>query len=105
MTVNKEELALQVDQACWGWLRPHHERGALFLVDGMLELPEVALRLAADDSQQVQAWLASRLIGKPTAAQAGAWEREPEQRFAMLVVSPFVLIQEVNTGEDKTKFA
>lgn len=88
------ELALQVDIALWHWLRPHNERGALILVDSMLDLVEVGACLAADDGVRVQSWLASQLLAKPAAEQLEQWNREPSKSFRMLVVSPFVLIQE-----------
>ena len=89
----REELAGEVDQARWDWLKPHYGRGVLFLVDELLDLPEVGARIAADDSAAVQAWLASKLLAKPTAEQVDCWDRQPDRRFSMLVVRPFVLIQ------------
>lgn len=94
MQVTREELLMQVDQARWEWLKPHFHRGALIVVDGMLELAEVGERIAADDTATVQSWLASRMLAKPTAEQLAAWEQLPDRSFAMLVVSPFVLVQE-----------
>ncbi len=104
MQATKDDLALQVDQARWEWLQPHHERGVLLLVDGMLELAEVGERIAADDTACVQSWLASRMLGRPTPEQLADWGHEPGRQFSMLVVSPFVLIQELS-AENKTKFA
>ena len=93
-------LSEQVDVAQWQWLRAHNERGALILVERMLELAEVGERLVADDSAAVQAWLASSLLSKPTAEQVAAWDTAPAKLFSMLVVSPFVLIQEQVASED-----
>ncbi|MDK9716308.1 MAG: DUF2288 domain-containing protein [Trichlorobacter sp.] len=93
-------LAEQVDTAQWQWLRAHNERGALILVEGMLELVEVGERLVADDSTAVQSWLASQLLSKPTAEQIAIWNAEPDKLFSMLVVSPFVLIQEQLAAEN-----
>lgn len=104
MQVTREELLLQVDQARWEWLKPHYQRGALIVVDGMLELAEVGERIAMDDTATVQSWLASRMLIKPTAEQFAEWEQQPDRLFAMLVVSPFVLVQETDL-ENKTKFA
>lgn len=94
MQATRDELAQEVDQAYWEWLKPHCERGALFLVDELLELSEVGARIAADDSAAVQVWLASKLLAKPTAEQIDCWNRQPDRRFAVLVVRPFVLVQE-----------
>ena len=89
-----QSFADQIDTAQWQWLRAHNERGALILVEGMLELATVGERVAADDTAAVQSWLASHLLSRPTAEQITAWNLVPEKPFAMLVVSPFVLIQE-----------
>lgn len=94
MVAQEEELALQIDVAQWQWLRPHAERGALILIDPMLELASVGASLAADDRAQVQGWLASGLLVKPAAVQLELWNGQPEKRFSILVISPFVLIQE-----------
>ena len=95
MSKSKEELALEVDLTQWEWLRPHLERGALILVDPLLELAEVGVRVAADDLAQVQAWLASGVVLKPRLEQIEQWNQEPSRSFAMLVISPYVLIQPV----------
>lgn len=96
MQIDKQELAQQVDQARWEWLVPHQKRDALIWVDAMLELAEVGERLAADDAATVQAWLASHMIAKPSLDQLEEWNRQPERLFDMLVVNPFVLIQEIS---------
>lgn len=93
-------LAEQVDVAQWQWLRAHNERGALILVERMLELAEVGERLVADDSATVQAWLSSSLLSKPTAEQVAVWDTVPGKLFSMLVVSPFVLIQEQDSTQN-----
>lgn len=95
MSEESQSLADQVDTALWQWLKAHNERGALILVDRMLELSVVAGRLVADDSAAVQSWLASHLLSKPGIEQIELWNTMPEKPFAMLVVSPFVLIQEL----------
>lgn len=95
MTTTREELALEVDVAEWGWLRPHGERGGLVVVSSLLDLAEVGARVATDDATAIQSWIAAGDLGKPTAAQLEAWNAAPDRRFRMLVVSPYVLIQEL----------
>ena len=89
-----ESLAEQVDLAKWEWLRPHTERDSIVLVDSMLELSDVGERVASDDAESLKRWLASGLISKPTLEQISAWNGEPSKMFSMLIVSPFILIQE-----------
>jgi len=95
MGTTREELALQVDEAEWGWLLPHSERGALVVVSGGLDLAEVGERMAADDSAAIQGWIDAGEIAKPTAGNLEAWNAAPDRRFRILVVSPYVLIQEL----------
>lgn len=84
----------QFDEVQWRWLKNQYEQGSLILVDQSLELTMVEERLAADDTRTVQAWLASHLITRPTAEQVAAWDQEPARPFSMIVVRPFVLIQD-----------
>lgn len=94
---SKEELALNIDEAEWQWLKPHMERGALVTVAAALDLEEAGERIAADDSATVSAWIAGGRIGKPTAEQVAAWDAMPDKKFLTLIISPFVLIQEIGT--------
>lgn len=96
-TGNREELALQIAEAEWQWLKPHLERGALITVAAAVDLAAAGERIAADDAQLVGEWIASDKIGKPTVEEIAAWDREPAKKFLMLVVSPYVLIQMMGT--------
>lgn len=93
--VKREELALNIDEAEWQWLKPHLERGALITVAGSLDLAEAGERIALDDSTSVAAWVAAGTIGKPTAEEIAAWDKEPDKKFLTLIISPYVLIQEI----------
>lgn len=92
---NREELANTVDVAAWGWLRAHLERGGLIVVAPDLDLVEVGLKVAADDTAAIGAWIAGQQLAKPSVAQIAAWDREEGKRFSSLIVSPYVLIQEL----------
>lgn len=95
--ITKEELALNVDEAQWQWLKPHLERGALIIVSAALDLAETGERIAADDSESLTAWISAGRVGKPTAEEIAAWDKEPEKKFLTLIISPYVLIQEIGT--------
>ncbi len=94
MTTTREELALAIDEAEWGWLRPHLERGAVILVGGSLDLVDAGFRIARDDSTVIGQWISEGKIGKPSGEQIELWNSEMKKRFSMLIVSPYVLIQE-----------
>lgn len=90
----REELALTIDEAEWSILRMHLERGRLILVDDSLDLADTALKVAADDAEGVQQLLTMGKLGAPSPSQLRAWDADMQKRFSMLIVSPYVLIQE-----------
>lgn len=95
-TATPEELAKTIDEATWTWLRPHLERDAVILVAGSLELVDAGHALASDNAPLVSEWITAGKIGKPTATQVAAWDAHGEsQQFLMLIVAPFILIQEI----------
>lgn len=91
----REELALNIDEARWQWLKPHLERGALITVAAALDLAEAGEKIASDDTGPVSAWIAAGAIGKPTEEEIAAWDEEPDKKFLTLIISPYVLIQEI----------
>lgn len=93
----KEELASTIDEAEWEWLKPHLERGALITVAVALDLAEAGARIAADDTETLAAWISSGKVGRPTLEEIDAWDREPRKKFLTLIISPYVLIQEIGT--------
>lgn len=94
MNVSREELATKIDIADWLTLRAHLERGGLVVVDPLLDLSEVGFALAVDDVKAVERWLASGLLGKPSASQIESWDADQAKTFSCLIISPYVLIQE-----------
>ena len=96
MSSTKEELALQVDEAEWGWLRAHLERGGVIVVAPGLDLAEVGRTIATDDTGAVAAWIESGNLAKPSREQIATWDETKAKRFRTLIVSPYVLIQETS---------
>lgn len=94
MIPTKEELALAIDEAEWGSLRAHLERGGLILVDDSLDLADTALKVASDDIDIIQNLVASGMISKPSESKIRTWDDNKLKKFAMLIVSPYVLFQE-----------
>ncbi|BDV44796.1 hypothetical protein GURASL_37190 [Geotalea uraniireducens] len=94
MKTTQEELATQIDEAQWDWLRAHLERGGLICVAADLDIAAVGERIAADDAASVQTWIETRKLTKPTAEQIAAWDGDQTVRFTTLIISPYVLIQE-----------
>ena len=94
MLPSKEELALTIDEADWHSLRAHLGRGGLILVDEALDLAETAHKVASVDVDVIKQLVESGMIGKPSDAQIRAWDAELDRKFAMLIISPFVLFQQ-----------
>lgn len=94
MNTSPKKPADEIEDVEWHWLRPHLDRGALIVVDPALELAEAAARISADDTTTVSAWIAAGRLAKPIREQIAAWDAEPLRAFRMLIVQPYVLIQE-----------
>ena len=91
-----EEMTQTIDEAAWDWLRPHLERDALILVSPDIELVDAGQALARDNVPLIQQYIDAGRLGKPNNAQVGAWDaRRHDQKFLMLIVSPYILIQEI----------
>lgn len=91
----KAELAELVDEAAWDWLVPHVQRDALVVVDPSLDLVDVGVAIATDNTQSVQHWIGEQLIAKPSVDQLADWERDRAKRFTTLIVQPYVLMQDL----------
>lgn len=94
MNSSLKKLADEIEDVEWHWLRPHLDRGALIVVDPALDLAETADRISADDTAAVGVWITTGRLVKPTPVQIAAWDAEPLRAFRMLIVQPYVLIQE-----------
>ena len=91
----RDELAGTMGEAEWDWLHPHAERNGLVLVAPELDLLDVAVAIATDNTTPVQHWIAEGLIAKPSEAQIKAWDGDRSKRFSALILQPYVLVQDV----------
>ncbi len=83
----------------WPELERHFARGVVVAVAPELDLIDVAVAMANDDTATVAPWLASGQVAHPSAEQAQQWvARQP--LFWAVVVAPWVLIQE-NVVEER----
>ncbi len=98
MTDLLENFKTDLAEVSWRELRIHLQRDALILVAGTVDLVRAAVAVAEDDTASVQAWISSGQLGKPVATQLARWENDVSKPFRMLIVKPFILIQEVVHG-------
>ncbi len=81
-------------QGMWRDLEPHALRDAVLLVDESLEIVDVGMALAANDTDRAQAWITAGKLRRPAREELDAWHEDPGHIFTILIVQPFVLAQE-----------
>ena len=91
----REELAQTLDEAEWNWLSPHARRDSLIVVSQELDLLDVGVAIAEDDTSKVSCWIEEALIQKPSQIQLSDWNQNQMKRFNALIVQPYVLVQEI----------
>ena len=92
------ELTEMMGPVQWEWLKPHVQRDAVVVVNEALNLAEVGVAIAGNNTQTVERWITEQLIAKPNAEQLAVWSSE-NKRFISLIVQPYVLVQEPPTSE------
>jgi hypothetical protein len=91
----RSELQESIDQAEWSWLSPHADRDAVIIVSANLNLLDVGVAIANDNTSSVQQWITDQLLYKPSLEQKIIWDQNQSKRFNALIVQPYVLIQEM----------
>lgn len=89
----KEKLEQDVAEISWQELQPHAKRDAIILIQKELELAEVAVAIAEDNTTSVQNWIGKELLAKPSAQELTEWNQTPEKQFQALIVQPFVVVK------------
>ena len=88
----KEKLTKEVMTTVWEPLEPHHERGAIYLLDEDLDMVEVGEAMANDSVVQIKRWLEDGLLYPPTKDEIDSFKARAEE-LKMLIIEPYVLIQ------------
>lgn len=90
----RERLEKDVADISWQDLQPHAKRDAIIVVKQELDLSEVAVAIAEDNTASVKNWIAQQSISKPSDRQLTDWNRTPQKQFTALIVQPFVVVKE-----------
>lgn len=90
-----ESFKRDLAEVSWRELKIHLQRDAIIVVSTKLDLVTVGVAVADDDKNLVETWVSANQLGKPTEKQVESWEQEPDKRFQMLIVQPFILLQSV----------
>ncbi len=90
-----ESFKRDLAEVTWRELKIHLQRDAIIVFSAEIDLIEAAVAVADDDKNRVESWLAAGQLGKPTDQQLKDWEDGADMLFRMLIVQPFILIQEI----------
>ncbi len=88
----KTQLTEELAPMDWETLIPHAKRDAIIVVDNALDLVEVGVAIAEDNTALVKNWLSELLLHKPSQEELNDWNSQPEKQFNTLIVQPFVLV-------------
>jgi hypothetical protein len=89
----REKLSSEMTVSTWKGLIPDLLSRALFIVSPGLDLVEVGVQVALDNTAMVKEWIDSGELARPTEDQIRAWQ-DTGSLFRFIIVSPFVFFQE-----------
>ena len=95
MSEQIESFKRDLAEVCWRELKIHLQRDAIITVSTTLDIITVAEAVANDNKAAVAEWIENSQLGKPTEDQLKSWEENQEKSFRMLIVQPFILIQDI----------
>lgn len=87
-----DKFKQEIGTVSWSWLRPHEKHKILFLVAVELDLIEVAVAVAKDETAQVKSWLDNGSLQQPTLKQVAEWEKSGGL-FSGIIVKPYVFFK------------
>jgi hypothetical protein len=73
----------------------------LIIVSPSLDIVEVGVAIAQDQTQSVQQWIQQEQLQKPSANQLSLWNAQPSKAFNTLIVQPYVLVQELPLNQSE----
>lgn len=77
----------------WKEMQRFFAAGTVIVVDDALDLVDVAVQVARDNTAAVQQWMASGQLGQVSDAQAQSW-LEADAALWTVVVKPWILVQQ-----------
>jgi len=88
-----EKLLVETARIAWHELQRFFAQGAVLMVDVSLDLVNVAVFIAEDDSQSLQPLIDKGLVRAPDNDIARAWYAKNTELWCV-VVAPYVLVQD-----------
>jgi hypothetical protein len=91
----RAQLTELVDEAELEWLKPHIQKDAVILVVPELDIVDVGVAIASDNTQSVQRWIGEQLLVKPSPEILNRWNTSPNQKFQAMIIQPYILVKEL----------
>jgi hypothetical protein len=91
----RAQISESLDEAELEWLKPHIQKDTVVIVNDGLDLIEVGVAIATDNTMAVQRWVGEQLIKKPSATDLSTWNACPQIRFQAIIVQPYVLVKTI----------
>ncbi len=88
----RERIAETKGPVFWTDLQAHVARDAVIIADEHLDLVDVGMALATNDTKSVETWIQSGKLQKPAAEDLARWSLATNLTFTSVVVQPFVVI-------------
>jgi hypothetical protein len=88
----RERIAKTLGPVFWTDLQPHVARDAVIIADEHLNLVDVGMAFATNDTKTVETWIHAGKLQKPSAEDLSRWSFATNLTFTSVVVQPFVLI-------------
>ena len=89
-----KSLKNEIDECNWELLKEHHERRAVVIVERPVDLVDVGVCLAMDNSELLKDWMGKNLVYNAEDSHTLQWKEEPKKKqFNFLIIQPYVLIQ------------
>lgn len=86
----------QIFKSSWSDIKEHTLRDGVILVSSQLSLEVAAKAVVENDTEAVNSWIESQLVGKPTPEQLEEWGKDANKPFLLFIAQPYVLIQELD---------
>jgi hypothetical protein len=91
----RTQLTELLDEAELDWLKTFLQKDVVVIVNDGLDLVDVGVAIAQDETVKVDRWIGEQLITKPTNDDLAKWNSNPAQKFRAIIVQPYVLVQDL----------
>ena len=91
----RAQLRGQIQRTEPSELLAHQRRDALLIAQPSIDILDVAVAIAEDDTARIAAYLGSGEVYKPVLTQLTDWCVEPGFRLQFVILQPYVLAQPI----------